>query len=181
MGKGKIIRERYERTASGYDELYRAEQYEKFFIALKKYRPRGVVLDAGCGTGLLIEFLRLQGLLAGVEKYYCVDYSGEMLKIASQRVSLYCPNKCVLVEGNVMHLHFQGEVFDITYSFTVLDLVDDLGAALRELKRVSKGPVIVSLLKTLPYKDRLIEMGAKIVGVSSKDVIFRVDSVEPSI
>nr|MEB3844198.1 hypothetical protein [Desulfurococcales archaeon] len=71
-GKSHRIREKYEATAQGYDELYRAEQYEKYFAALRRVPPSGRVLDAGCGTGLLIEFLALQGLLHNVEEYVCL-------------------------------------------------------------------------------------------------------------
>jgi ubiquinone/menaquinone biosynthesis C-methylase UbiE len=173
--KGKKIRERYEATASGYDELYRGEQFEKYFVALRRIPPDGVILDAGCGTGLLIEFMALQGLLARVKKYVCMDYSWEMLRRARSRVRLYCPNKCVLVEGNVQHVPFKDSTFDITYSFTVIDLVDDIGQTLSELQRVTRGRIVVSMLKTLPYKDKLVAEGYRLLGVTSKDAIFLIE------
>ena len=173
--KGHIIRERYEATAGGYDSLYRAEQFEKYFVALRKFPPRGKVLDAGCGTGLLIEFLGVQGLTSNVDLYVCLDYSWEMVWRATSRRRVFLDGRGLQVMGNVLHLPFQDKTFDIVYSFTVLDLVDDLEMALTELLRVSRGPVIVSLLKTLPYKDVLIRKGARLIGSTSKDVIFRVD------
>ncbi len=175
--KGKIIKERYEATASSYDELYRAEQYEKYFIALKKYPPTGKVLDAGCGTGLLIEFMGVQGLLKDVDLFTCLDYSWNMLTRAKPRVERFCRAKCMRVYGNVQALPFRDNLFDIVYSFTVLDLVDSLSLSIAELRRVSRGPVVVSMLKTLPYKDRLIASGARLLGVSSKDVILEVSNV----
>lgn len=170
--KGHIIRERYEATAKGYDELYRAEQYEKFSVALKKIPPRGMVLDAGCGTGLLAEYMYTTGYLDNVSLYTCLDYSREMLRIARWRLARICPNKCVVVEGNIMSLPFVDDSFDYVYSFTVLDLVDSIEGAITELLRVSSGQVVVSLLKTLPYKDMLLKKLYKIIAVSSKDVIF---------
>ncbi len=174
MSKGSIIRERYEATASGYDELYRAEQFEKYFVALKKIPPYGRVLDAGCGTGLLIEYLGLNKLLSKIEEYVCLDYSRRMLSIAVGRARVYCPSRCLLVEGDVENLPFRDNVFDIVYSFTVLDLVDDLERAIIELTRVARGRVVMSLLKNLRYKDLLLERGYKLLGTTSKDVIFYV-------
>ncbi len=174
--KGQIIRERYEATYTGYDELYRAEQYEKYRIALAKVEPRGIVLDAGCGTGLLIEYARIMRMLDDIDLLVCLDYSSGMLKIASWRINNICPGKCIAIMGNVERLPFPDNSFDTVYSFTVLDLVDDLDKAISELVRVSRGPVVASMLKKLPYKDYLIQEGYEIIGYSDKDVIFRLDS-----
>lgn len=163
MGRGAVIREKYESTCSGYDELYRAEQYEKYFVALKRVRPRGKVLDAGCGTGLLLEYIASQGALEAVDSYTCLDYSQCMLGIARYRIGVLCgQDRCTALEGNVERLPFADRVFDAVYSFTVLDLVDDLWSAVNELIRVSRGPVVVSMLKKLPYKEELLEAGAQI-------------------
>lgn len=135
------------------------------------------MLDAGCGTGLLLEYMAATGLLGGVSLYACVDYSPSMLARAAYRARVLCRGvDCLLVEGNVMSLPFHDSMFDVVYSFTVLDLVDDTLRAVEELLRVSRGPVVVSMLKTLPYKDLLIERGAPIIGVSTKDVIFRLEA-----
>lgn len=174
--KGHIIRERYEATYTGYDELYRSEQYEKYLVALSRVQPRGVILDAGCGTGLLIEYMSVKGLLDAVDLLVCLDYSSGMTRIASWRIANLCSGRCMPVLGNVERLPFPDNAFDIVYSFTVLDLVDDLDKAIRELLRVSRGPVVASMLKKLPYKDHLIEDGYEIIGYSDKDVIFRLDS-----
>ncbi|MEB3774116.1 MAG: class I SAM-dependent methyltransferase [Desulfurococcales archaeon] len=174
MSKGHVIRERYEATYSGYDELYRVEQYEKYLKALSRAPPRGRVLDAGCGTGLLAEFMATTRMLSNVEMLTCLDYSRGMLSIAQWRLNNICPGRCNIVLGNVEELPFQDEAFDTVYSFTVLDLVDDIERAIGELVRVSRGPVIVSLLKKLRYKDALISRGYRILGVTSKDVIFRI-------
>ena len=179
MDKGHVIRERYEATASGYDELYRAEQYEKYSAALKRVPPQGIVLDAGCGTGLLAEYMKATGYMTRIDAYVCLDYSWKMLEIARWRLRHLCPWKCHIVYGNVMELPFRDKSFDIVYSFTVLDLVDSVRRAVDELRRVSRGPVIASLLKKLYYKDLLIREKYPLVAVTSKDVIFRLDSPVP--
>lgn len=174
-GKGHIIRERYEATAKGYDELYRAEQYKKYFVALRRIPPSGTILDAGCGTGLLIEFLALQGLLHNIKEYHCLDYSRQMLKIAATRAKLYCPHKCLLIEANIMNPPYPDKTFDITYSFTVLDLVDNIQKTIKQLKRITKKQIIITMLKTLPYKDIILKKyQPKIIGTTDKDIILQI-------
>ncbi|MEB2837269.1 MAG: class I SAM-dependent methyltransferase, partial [Desulfurococcales archaeon] len=172
LGKGAVIRERYEATCMGYDELYGEEQFEKYAAAVPRVPPRGRILDAGCGTGLLAAYLAGEGLLGGVEEYVCLDYSGCMLSLAAARLRGLLPGRSLVVMGNVEAMPFPDGYFDVVYSFTVLDLVDDLEAALVELVRVSRGPVVFSMLKKLPYKDRLLGR-YPILGVTSKDVIFQ--------
>ncbi|MDM7274975.1 MAG: class I SAM-dependent methyltransferase [Thermoprotei archaeon] len=172
--KGLAIRERYERTCESYDELYRGEQYEKYFIALKAVKPRGIVLDAGCGTALLAEFLKAWGVLDGLDLYVCLDYSGCMLEIAEWKLRNICGGNCITILGDVENLPFKKGVFDVTYAFTVIDLLDDPLRGLEEMLRVTRGEVVVSTLKRLPYKDMLLNMEFKVIGESSKDLIFKV-------
>lgn len=172
MGKGAKIRERYDATCDSYDELYRAEQYEKYFIALREVRPRGVVLDAGCGTALLAEFMNAYGLLDELEAYICVDYSGCMLRIASWRLSKICYGKCHVALGDIASIPLPDKSVDVTYSFTVVDLLDDPQAGISEIIRVTRGQAVASFLKALPLKDELIGR-YKIIGISSKDVILK--------
>ncbi len=172
MTKGRVIRERYEATFKGYDELYRAEQFEKYALTLKTIKPEGRVLDAGCGTGLLIEYMKLAGFIDYVDEYVCLDYSWGMLSIAKWRSQILCPDKCHIIEGNVESIPFKDKSFDVSYSFTVLDLVDSINNAINELKRVTRDRIAVSMLKTLPYKDLLLAKGYNIIGITGKDIVF---------
>ena len=170
--RGRLIRLRYDSTYMGYDELYRAEQYEKYSLALKRIPPAGSVLDAGCGTGLLAEYMAVMGYLDRVSSYTCLDYSWGMLSVASWRLRTLCPGRCVAIHGNVEYLPFPPRTFDRVYSFTVLDLVDDLVGSLRGLLRVSRGPVVVSMMERLRGKEVVAGMGAKPLGSTGKDVVF---------
>ncbi|MCX8196490.1 MAG: class I SAM-dependent methyltransferase [Acidilobaceae archaeon] len=169
--KGQIIRERYEATCDSYDQLYRAEQYEKYFVALREIKPRGVVLDAGCGTGLLAEFMYAYGLLDDIERYICLDYSSCMLSIAAWRLGVLCADKCVVVMGDVQDLSLRDKSVDVTYSFTVLDLLDDPERGIEEILRVTRGRAVVSLMKALSLKDKLITRH-RFIGSTAKDVIL---------
>jgi len=171
LAKGLVIRERYEATCMGYDELYAEEQWEKYEASLPRIPPRGRVLDAGCGTALLAEYMSAKGLLDVVELYVCLDYSGCMLSLAAKRLRRLGVEASLLVEGNVEWLPLPSGFFDVVYSFTVLDLVDDPERALRELLRVSRGPVVFSMLKKLPYKNRFLGRYPALAE-TGKDVIF---------
>jgi ubiquinone/menaquinone biosynthesis C-methylase UbiE len=172
--KGERIRQRYEATYDSYDELYRGEQYEKYFSALRVVPPRGAVLDAGCGTGLLIEFLASLKLVDGLSSLVCVDYSMNMLRLALWRARVACPDKCLAVYGNVESLPFESMSFDVAYSFTVIDLVDDPLAAISELARVSRGAVVVSVMRAHTTWRLLEKLGATRIAATSKDYIYLV-------
>lgn len=172
--KRLVTRDKYDATAYSYDEVYKAEQYMKYMVALSKIPPHGTVLDAGCGTGLLVEYLYgLHILQNKVSRYVCLDLSRGMLEHAVQRLAKLpeCHGKCHVIEGDVENLPFPDNRFDIVYSFTVLDLVDNPYRAADELRRVSRGPVIVSMLKKLHVKDLFVHK-ARYIGSTPADVIL---------
>ncbi len=168
----QAVREKYDATAESYDSIYKAEQFEKYMVALSKIRPRGIVLDAGCGTGLLAEYLHPLGYFEkSIELYICMDYSRGMLEIARKRLEALCPDKCQVVEADIEDIPLRDSSVDIVYSFTVVDLARSKKRALDELERVSRVGVVVSFLKKLPYKDMFLDK-LKYIGSSSKDAIF---------
>jgi ubiquinone/menaquinone biosynthesis C-methylase UbiE len=82
------------------------------------------LMEAGCGTGLVLERLRATGAsLVGV------DLSSGMLALARKRGH-------VVVQGSVERLPFADGSFDIACSFKVLAHVAEIRQAIRELARV---------------------------------------------
>ncbi|NHV59900.1 MAG: class I SAM-dependent methyltransferase [Candidatus Verstraetearchaeota archaeon] len=79
MGKLDLLRD-YNATAHLYDERYKEEQMPKISFLLGKLKPKekDVLLDVGCGTGLLFEKVNC-GLIVGV------DISLNMLREAKKR------------------------------------------------------------------------------------------------
>ncbi|MCQ5373890.1 MAG: class I SAM-dependent methyltransferase [Candidatus Methanomethylicia archaeon] len=79
MGKLDLLRD-YNATAHLYDERYKEEQVPKISFLLGKLKPKekDVLLDVGCGTGLLFEKVNC-GLIVGV------DISLNMLREAKKR------------------------------------------------------------------------------------------------
>jgi dolichyl-phosphate beta-glucosyltransferase len=100
---------------------------EFFREILSRYDLDGkFILDAGCGTGHNMEFLRSRGFYVGC------DVSPEALQ--------YCRINGVqrLVRGNLHNLGFRSKAFDVVISLDVLEHVADQVSVLAEFKRVLK-------------------------------------------
>jgi len=138
---------KYDVTSKSYDQLYRDEQFEKYRYILinKKLLPRGVVADIGCGTGLLIEFIK-NNMIDYYDKYFCIEPSTGMLNI------LYSKNiidhRIIVIQGYGEHLPLHDKIIDTIYLFTVWDNVKDKEKLLREIDRVlkPKGYAVISVV-----------------------------------
>ena len=102
------------------------------------------VLDAGCGTGLLLEQEALavgtDGLAEGI------DFSGDMLERANAR----CGDmpQVHLQQGSAEELPFDDAVFDALSCTQTLLYVKDLDSALNEFYRVLKPGGRLAILET---------------------------------
>ena len=80
--KERIIRA-YNSTSPIYDQRYSTIQFDKYGYILRNCLLNGkILLDAGCGTGLLYEFIvnsMNQGLINNLT-YVGIDISRNMLK-----------------------------------------------------------------------------------------------------
>jgi ubiquinone/menaquinone biosynthesis C-methylase UbiE len=90
---------------------------------------RGLVLDVGCGTGVLLERLAGRGEAVGL------DLSPDMLAKAAQRQDKR-GFRAPLVCGDVQHLPFRDGAFESVVSTFAINAVPDLESALREMLRV---------------------------------------------
>jgi ubiquinone/menaquinone biosynthesis C-methylase UbiE len=84
------------------------------------------VLEAGCGTGLI-----LGRLAQHADSAWGVDLSPGMVRVAKQR-------GLNVVLGSVTDLPFADDSFDLVCSFKVLAHVPDIGRALSEIARVTR-------------------------------------------
>jgi len=128
--------EYYDRLADIYDSLYGGEQKAKIKIIFKVMNAEagGLVLDIGCGTGLLMEYLVADsGCLVGV------DLSVKSLRRARERLRrLEAEQDVSLIRADAENLPFRNEVFDKIFALTLLQNTPSPRRALREIIRVAK-------------------------------------------
>ncbi|WP_338252969.1 class I SAM-dependent methyltransferase [Pyrodictium abyssi] len=183
------MREKYNVTSSGYDELYRDEQFEKYMLAMRSVKLHGKVLDNGCGTGLFLEYLASTHGVDGITYYICLDLSPGMLDVARKRTaSLGLAHMVEHVEADAENLPLRSESVNYTVSFTVVDLVEDKSRALKEMDRVTKLYAVVTSLKKAHKIVRELPNYGLYIGETSKDYAFirikqkhsRAPTVDPS-
>ena len=134
--KKRKVLHHYDRLARIYDSLYRREQDAKIKSILKVLtaRCKDLVLDAGCGTGLLINHLARR-----VGHFVGVDLSMESLKVFMERsYRLGIKRSVSLIQADVDNLPFRDNVFDKVIALTLLQNVPEPLDTLQEIIRVSK-------------------------------------------
>jgi ubiquinone/menaquinone biosynthesis C-methylase UbiE len=131
--KKREVMHHYNSLAPVYDVQYGEEQDAKMKAALSSInlKKNSLVLDAGCGTGLLFKHMgKSVKLLVGL------DVSPIILKEAKKRVK-QLPT-LAFVRADVDFTPFPNSVFDATFAITLLQNVSDPVVTLLEMKRVSK-------------------------------------------
>lgn len=148
-----LLRRAYNRDAPDYDARFSPLQRPKYEIMLGPHGERVAglrpLLDLGCGTGLLLDFLRRGG--QDTSRLVGVDLSEGMLACAQARGMR-------VVQADAAHLPFETDAFEAVVSFTVLRLFsDDERPALREIARVLRpGGLLVLTLLSRQVDDTLI-------------------------
>jgi ubiquinone/menaquinone biosynthesis C-methylase UbiE len=113
------------------------DRFRRRLLAVAAGSRPATVLDAGCGEGFVAEWL--SGAFGGA-RIVGVDVRDDALREASGRV----PRAGFLV-GDVMRLPFPDRSFDLVVCTEVLEHVEDPAGALRELRRVARGSVLVTV------------------------------------
>jgi len=150
--KRKVMRS-YDSTARIYDARYGDEQEAKYRVALENVKPKGTVLDVGCGSGLFFSHI-----VDEAEAMVGVDSSQELLLEARKR-ALGLQN-VHLVKADADHLPFSEDFFDVVFAFTVLQNMPKPVETLKELGRVAKpgAPVVVTGLRKVFSISALCDM-----------------------
>lgn len=153
--KKQEIMEKYNSTAQFYDERYSKIQSEKYNLVLKYDKiDKKVILDAGCGTGLLYEYFKKYRNIAQSADYIYIgiDLSWNMLEKFKQKLINFkrkneiLPN---LIHCDLENLPFRKVSFDLLFSLTSLQNLADLNKGFYELLRVIKKEsyILLSILK----------------------------------
>jgi len=185
--KKRGIMHQYDRSAAAYDGQYAGDQRAEMEAALRhlSHGEDSVVLDLGCGTGLLFEHLGGSvGLLVGL------DISRGILREAKKRVKRF--PRVHLVRGDADFTPFAHGVFDGVFAVTLLQNMPKPASTLHEMKRVGKRDSVavvtglkkefslgafVRLLKEAGLKASILEAGGQLKGYVA--VCRRVDEPSP--
>jgi len=127
----------YDSSAKVYDAQYAEEQDAKIKAALShlNLEESSLVLDVGCGTGLLFEHLgNSVKLLMGL------DLSSGILKEAKKRTKRF--PRTALIRADADFAPFPNGIFDGVFAITLLQNMPNPPLTLQEIRRVSKASSI---------------------------------------
>ena len=116
--------------------------HEARYRAIMEFLPsRGFLLDAGCGYGVFeLDFLSKRKELVVVG----ADISGKAIRFAKSRNPAYD-----FVQCDIESLPFKNKVFDFVVATEVIEHVPNPLEALKEVKRVCKNLIIVTVPNVL--------------------------------
>ena len=124
--------EYYNEISKSYNELYGQEQEEKLKIIKEEINPKGKILDLGSGTGLSKKYFK---------DVTCVDPSEKLLNKGD-------------IKASAEDLPFEDNSFDWVLCLTSIHHFN-LEKAIKEIKRVSKGNYIFTILKKSPKFNKI--------------------------
>ena len=129
----------YDSISKGYEKLHGEEQLNKARIILNNIKPRKeqYLLDIGCCSGAFLELCEC--------KKVGIDPSFELLK----------KSKSFVVQGKAESLPFKDKSFDFVVSITSIHNFDNIDKAIKEIKRVAKAKVVISLLRQAKDFDKI--------------------------
>jgi ubiquinone/menaquinone biosynthesis C-methylase UbiE len=168
----RIVKKKYDLTASIYDLRYMEEQEAKYKAALDTLTlvPTSVILDVGCGTGLLFRHV-----VNNAETVVGVDISKKLLLEARNRTKSFANVHLVLADGD--YLPFRSHVFDGVFLFTMIQNMPSpqmtLKAAIRTTKKNAQ--IVVTGLKKVfsiqVFDETLRQAGFHAVSIINDDVL----------
>jgi len=149
----------YDVPAEGYRELYGEEQLQKYDLiftnSIIDLEGVEIILDVGCGIGLLREYLRKLGF----DGFYIgLDILEDRIMEAKRGEDHFSD----LILADAHHLPFRDKSFDLVALITVAHLLR-IEESLKELKRVSKKVLIITILKGLEFSAKLFKIVKKLM------------------
>jgi len=156
LNKKKKIIKNYDQTAHFYDKRYKSIQEKKYNIVLNNYQLKEKrILDVGCGTGLLIEFILNSEIYNRNLRcnFVAIDISWKMLlEFKSKLFKLKNKANLSLLLADIEHLPFRDNIFNLIFSFTSFQNLPGTYEGIQELFRVA---LITSDLKFSILKKKL--------------------------
>ena len=166
--KKRDIMRRYNVTAQIYDTRYADEQASKIEAALEDVKVKaGLVLDVGCGTGILFSYVADLALMT-----VGLDISVKTLLEAKRRAKNYASVHLILADAD--HMPLRREVFDDVFAITLIQNMPRKSETLKEISRVAKDEaslVVTGLKKIFPrskFEQLLKSEGLNIISVRNE-------------
>ncbi|MEM3615982.1 MAG: class I SAM-dependent methyltransferase [Candidatus Methanomethylicia archaeon] len=149
--------EKYDSTYMGYDKLYGEEQMEKYIEVIHEMGDIKwkIILDAGCGTGLLEKMLKEARQILGL------DISIKMLKRAKRRNKDKVKYSWIYADAE--NIPIKTKSIDLVLMITVIQNLPNQLNALMEIKRIlrNNGETIITYPKAHYTKEQIIEQISK--------------------
>lgn len=169
--KKRDVMQRYDLTAHIYDMRYAEEQTAKIEAVMESIsmEKEGLVLDVGCGTGLLFEYVANKA-----EAIVGLDISRETLLQAKRRVKKFANVHLILADSDNVPL--KEDVFSHVFALTLIQNTPNPSKTLNEIKRVSKenAIIVVTGLKKKftikAFKRLLDDAGFGVIAVKSESL-----------
>jgi malonyl-CoA O-methyltransferase len=169
--KKRDVIHRYDLTAHIYDMRYAEEQTAKIEAVMQSINmeKEGSVLDVGCGTGLLFNYVANKA-----EAIVGSDISRETLLQAKRRARKFANVFLVLADSDNVPL--KGDVFSHVFALTLIQNTPNPLKTLNEIKQVSKQDaviVVTGLKKKFPikaFKRLLHDAGLGVVALQNESL-----------
>src|SRR3989304_1010748 len=164
--------QRYDLTAQMYDVRYAEEQETKYKKALEKLNipSNSLVLDVGCGTGLLFSHVA-----ADAQTVVGLDVSRKLLLQAKEHARKI--RNVHVVQADADYLPLKNDCFNIVFAFTVLQNMPKPLETLKEIKRTAKrdAAIVVTGLKKAfsseAFRELLRHTGLRTVSFEDDDAL----------
>jgi 2-polyprenyl-3-methyl-5-hydroxy-6-metoxy-1,4-benzoquinol methylase len=169
----------WDRSADYYDREEKKDEltYFKFIAKAKKYlKASDIVLDFGCGTGLVCN-----EIADVVEMIYAIDISSKMIDIAKVKASQREIQNINYIYTTIFDDRFKSDSFDVILIFNVLHLLDDSQKVIERLNELLKpGGYIISATPCMgekPFLNSLFLIGSK-MGITPEIKSFKTSGLE---
>lgn len=137
MSKSQLPTNYVKHTSKNPLQRFLIERFFSTMIALARPLNAKKVLDAGCGEGFSLNKLMLNKIGKEIEG---IEYSNEAIALGKKLF----PN-VKIKQGSIYELPYKNSSFDLVICTEVLEHLDDPTKALKEILRVSKKNLIISV------------------------------------
>jgi SAM-dependent methyltransferase len=164
------VRAHFRQAAPSFDRLYDEEhalqrlvrpgllrRRELALDVVRRY-DRPSVLDVGCGSGRIAEFV----LEAGAGRYVGIDFSGPMLELARDRLRRFGPT-VELVEGDFLGAAIEGR-FDVALALGFFDYQAEPHRFVRRMAGLCSGTIVASFPRWTWTKGPLRKVRYEVIG-----------------